>query len=220
MDAAGRNLLNIGYTMIAGILISLFHIIFVSNIVASSDALELVKSESVVLSLLYFGCAIIIIVNMISAGNNLIYYATNSEKQLTISEKQLIDNVGLYFDTRIGSMIEGGILFFSNDKGEQGLICSLEDLGKANWDDALKLCREYKGGNHSDWRLPTKDELSLICNLLHKRKSNSGFVSDYYWSFTEPETDSNYAWTENFRTGLYLTQNKTKEIMVRAVRSF
>ena len=78
------------------------------------------------------------------------------------------------------------------------------------WFDAVKVCANLG----SNWRLPTKDELSLLYNNKDKI---GGFASDYYWSSTEEGSD--YAWWQDFAEGLQIFFFKDDATNVRAVRT-
>jgi len=78
-----------------------------------------------------------------------------------------------------GDHFGGGVIVYTDEKGEHGLICSKESPGIGSfleatigggikWKDANKLCKEYKGGGYSNWRLPTDLELNLIFLILKK----------------------------------------------------
>ena len=41
-------------------------------------------------------------------------------------------------------------------------MVQLEDLGNATWDDANRMCENSTIAGHTDWRLPTLDELMVI----------------------------------------------------------
>jgi len=84
---------------------------------------------------------------------------------------------------------------------------------------AAKLCTEYRGGDKSDWFLPSKDELNLmIKNLLDKGIGN--FKGSNYWSSTE---NMEYvAWIKSFYMGnkaSSLSDDLTRK-RVRAIRAF
>ena len=58
--------------------------------------------------------------------------------------------------------------FINNGDGtvtdtKTGLMWSVEDNGKhINWNDARSYCQGYSGGNHTDWRMPTLEELKTL----------------------------------------------------------
>lgn len=80
---------------------------------------------------------------------------------------------------------------------------------------AAKICRDYAGGDFTDWYLPSKDELN---KLYQNRIAIGGFTSFDYWSSTE---NSNYfAWYQYFSTGGQVYGNKDNILFVRAVRIF
>ncbi len=80
----------------------------------------------------------------------------------------------------------GGIIFYID--GTKYFECS-DYLGYDFWSEAKIRCRNYRGGGYCDWRLPTKDELNLICQYIIKTGINSS--NDKYkwciWSSTSEE---------------------------------
>ena len=72
IKAAGNNFSIIGFTMIAGIIITLIQVFYAANAdMASRGDLESIKNANILFMFLYILCAVIIIVNLISAGSNL-----------------------------------------------------------------------------------------------------------------------------------------------------
>ncbi len=72
---------------------------------------------------------------------------------------------------RDGSFIayDNGIVKDTNT----GLMWAAKDNGEnINWEDAKKYCDNYRGGGHTDWRLPTLDELKTIYD------SQNGYTPD------------------------------------------
>jgi len=125
---------------------------------------------------------------------------------------------------RVGESHGGGkvaYIFKHGDRGyvsgqTHGLIAAKEDLTSATWEKALEVCKQFRGGGFSDWRLPSKDELT---RLYENRNAIGGFVERYYyWSSTE--SDKNDAWDQSFRTGAHNLGYKLDSNFVRPVRSF
>ena len=100
-------------------------------------------------------------------------------------------------------------------------------------DYAAKICREYHGGGYSNWYLPSKDELDLMCwNLRGKKYMSSdnpevpnaasgglgGFTLSYYLSSSESSSDHIY--TQDFIGGYQGTDYKSNPCRVRAIRAF
>jgi hypothetical protein len=90
------------------------------------------------------------------------------------------------------------------------------DLGKMNFDDAIKKCSELNIDNETEflWRLPTRIELILMClnkDVLATLKKDS------YWTGTMVDTLSSF----NFNTSnTFLTPvEKFNANYVRPVRS-
>lgn len=83
---------------------------------------------------------------------------------------------------------------------------------------AAKLCDDLVLSGYSDWFLPSKDELSLMYENLHK-KGIGGFT-EYgfgYWSSTE--SNASYAYVVAFASGQQATSMKPLGTRVRAVRA-
>ena len=81
------------------------------------------------------------------------------------------------------------------------------------------------------WYLPSKDELNELCKFARGQRTGSsgvacaatgtlrpGFSPTFYWSSTE--TDDNFAWYQNFVTGLQLSYGKPTSAAVRPIRAF
>ena len=73
-----------------------------------------------------------------------------------------------------------------------------------NWANARSYCQSYKGGNHTDWRMPTLEELN---SLYDQRAVNKGgyhinplisTTSESCWAI---ETRGDEAARFNFRYG-------------------
>ena len=218
IKAAGNNLLYTGYTLIACVLISLIQVAYISSLDSGkSNYLESVKDSNNVFMILNIVFAIVIIVNFISAGNNL-----SSCEELEADVIPNVESEKLLLKLNMtksnsGNLANGGIIVYADTNGLHGLVCSISDLGIGDWNSAKQLCDNYNEGGFSDWRLPTKNELNFIYLLLHRRKMG-GFASNYYWSSTEE--DDNDAWIQYFNSGNQASYSKASKDKVRAVRAF
>jgi hypothetical protein len=94
----------------------------------------------------------------------------------------------------------------------------------AGADYAAGLARAYRGGGHSDWFLPSRDELN---KLYQNRAAIGGFhtswpdESDWYWSSSQNADYAYGAWYQAFVGGLQNAKYyKHFPYRVRAVRAF
>jgi len=114
------------------------------------------------------------------------------------------------------ALVKGGIVVY--EANGHGLIVATSDLGKQDWQNAMRVCEELEWNGYSDWRLPTREELDTLYTTL-KLKGIGDFEDVSYWSSTE--LNSYYAYRQNFKTGRPDRQgNKSKQQFVRAVRVF
>ncbi|NTV05565.1 MAG: DUF1566 domain-containing protein [Chlorobiaceae bacterium] len=136
-------------------------------------------------------------------------------------------------DIKIGVQYGGGIIFYTDQTGQHGLIAAKSDMpgcsaaiaalqglseGLFNWEDAVKSCKKSESNGYSDWLLPNKEQL----NLLYLRKGAVGgftHASAIYWSSSK-STDG-YAWIKDFSSfGCQNSENKESYNRVRAIRVF
>ena len=89
--------------------------------------------------------------------------------------------------------------------------------------EAARVCDDYINtetgtGVYDDWYLPSKAEL----NKLYINKVAIGGFADYnYWSSSETENIPNYAWSQDFLSGVQWKYDKGDNYArVRPVRSF
>ncbi len=80
---------------------------------------------------------------------------------------------------------------------------------------AATLCYDLVLGGYSDWYLPSKDELNILC--LNKA-AIGGFVSVEYWSSSE--VSANFASDKDFVNGAQNSTPKNNALAVRAIRTF
>ena len=80
------------------------------------------------------------------------------------------------------------------------------------WQEAKRSCSELGSG----WRLPTKQELEIMYEQLHK-KGQGNFKKEFYW--TSSEDGNNHAWYFYFGNGnANYGCHKNTPNYVRAVR--
>lgn len=89
--------------------------------------------------------------------------------------------------------------------------------GEAVGEYAARKCLDYSHGEHDDWFLPSKDELNLMYENLHKQGLGSFAHSDY-WSSSGYDADD--AWRQDFDGGNQRYSNRYNEYRVRPVRAF
>ncbi|MGK0391762.1 MAG: hypothetical protein ACI94Y_004529 [Maribacter sp.] len=120
-----------------------------------------------------------------------------------------------YGQVKVGDNYQGGIVFYVNGAGQEGLVCQTNDLGSMDWANAVSLCDRLGDG----WRLPTKAELNLMYTNLHNR-GRGNFVNEYYWSSSD-NNDRTNVWDQDFSNGVPNFGEKVGYLeYVRAVRTF
>jgi hypothetical protein len=106
-----------------------------------------------------------------------------------------------------------------------GLMWAATDNGSPiNWKDARSYCRNYSGGGHTDWRLPTLAELASLYDpkVKNKRGYNvTKFIDTSAQSCWASETLSTKAARFNFTHGqvYWLRQFYSGPTRVLPVRS-
>jgi len=117
---------------------------------------------------------------------------------------------------KIGDIGPGGGIVFMVE-GNFGMEVS-RNLGEYNYSPAIEAVKNYRGGNFSDWRLPSINELNLIFQNIQK----SGVVNlgdQEYWS-TKRANDNSDGWFQRFSDGRQFDDNGNGYHSVRAVRAF
>jgi len=103
----------------------------------------------------------------------------------------------------------GGTIFFA--EGGQYMECSGE-LGNSTWDTAVTTAKNYKGGDFTNWHLPTRSELDLMYKNL-KENGLGGFSDNWYWSLGE-------GYCQDFSNGHQRIYSISNTFCVRAVRAY
>jgi hypothetical protein len=107
-----------------------------------------------------------------------------------------------------------------------GLMWSQATLecGRVKHADAEKACAALDLGGHSDWRMPSVDELFALAdrtriNPAIDTNAFSDTESDWYWSSTITAWNSSCAWLVNFSYGNAYSYGRGYAAFVRAVRA-
>jgi len=116
--------------------------------------------------------------------------------------------------------------------GSNGLALALADEGQMIWNTAISTCAAhtpaFTGGT---WKLATQDEWTNMITAAggdtalrtgFSSVGGSNLQSGIYWSCTEKENDSWYAWSYNFVLGSWGSDHKAYDgvIWVRACLAF
>lgn len=104
--------------------------------------------------------------------------------------------------------------------GEKGYEVS-DDLGKHTWEEAKRIAESYCGGDFTDWRLPTIEELNFVYQNLWKMGIIKGVAR--YWSSSKMHHKKfeNLFWSQKFSEWFSLGADSINfEHSVRVIRSF
>jgi hypothetical protein len=178
-------------------------------VATNSTDLDTIKSTYTLIGIVSLLLNFVVLYNLYEAGDNL----ENVTSLQPGDYNSLIEKLNVN-TTRTGEFSEGGIIVYTDQNGEHGLVCSKIELGKTTWEDAQKLCEIYESDGFTDWRLPSKDELQLIFSFQKARN----FDRNFYWSSTE--FNQTNLWGLNFGNGEWNNISKYTTFNVCAVRSF
>ena len=99
-----------------------------------------------------------------------------------------------------------------------GLMWQKATAGPMDWVQAMRYASSLSLGGHSDWWLPSKEELWGMCSL--PCRSLMDVSPGRYWSSTTYTNYTNYAWGADFEYICSAGSNlKSVSHYVRAVRS-
>lgn len=87
-------------------------------------------------------------------------------------------------------------------------------------DSAINLAWYLSSGGKTDWYLPSREELHMMYAQLYLFGVGgfTGGIGTYYWSSSEQSSTNSYAVT--FANGQKLSQSKSNDYYVRAIRNF
>lgn len=111
----------------------------------------------------------------------------------------------------------GGIVFYI--EGKKAYEVS-EILGEANWETAMSMAKNFRGGGYDDWYLPTIDELNLVYQNLRKPGIISG--NSCHWSSTTFYDSRRYYKYLRIYDGYttFTSSPANNNFSVRAIRAF
>jgi serine/threonine protein kinase len=136
---------------------------------------------------------------------------TNQNSPVVVKEEPMVTPTNL----KIGQKYQGGIIFYLDDTGKHGKVCSERDIGEFNWENAVNKCETLNLEGYADWYLPSKVELN---SLFNQKIIIGDFATYYYWSSTKYE--KNLAWRQSFRSGNQFADKIDIFYFVRAIRVF
>lgn len=154
----------------------------------------------------------------------------------TATTKVVVDGSGSNYSTNVSSLAEnktyyvrayatseygtayGEVLTFKPEIPQYVIVGNLmiqkEDLGQGVISTAFSLCKNSRVAGHSDWRLPTKDELLMMYNA---RSDIPNLKDGKYWSSTF-FGGSDYYYVD-FSNGFSSSEWGVHSYYVRAVRT-
>ncbi|MBN2894267.1 MAG: DUF1566 domain-containing protein [Campylobacterales bacterium] len=109
------------------------------------------------------------------------------------------------------------------DDYDNNASTSNDSIAYKNWTQALSYCEDLTDLGHSDWRLPSINELySITDDTLYSPAIDPAFVhtatDDWYWSSTTYAADTSGAWLVYFTNGDDRADHKSYSDYVRCVR--
>jgi hypothetical protein len=113
----------------------------------------------------------------------------------------------------IGENYAGGIVFYVDENGKQGLIAAKGDI-LSNWFDVNDACNNLKIGGYSGWTLPNKWQLQ---QLFKQNSAVGGFFPEFYFTSV---CDTNVALLISINDGHELWDNTMHPARCRPVRAF
>lgn len=136
---------------------------------------------------------------------NLLFVATSVTSQTTVKQA-------------IGNKLGGGIVFSVTEDGLHGLIVETQDQGSCDFNAISTLIA--KAENHSalgkaftDWRLPSREEATM----LYSQKSKVAGLSGVIWTSTNGK---GMVYVLDTATGKMTAVAKAVKNKVRSIRAF
>ncbi|MDA3899082.1 MAG: DUF1566 domain-containing protein [Spirochaetes bacterium] len=161
-----------------------------------------------------------------------VLYAVGSGKQLPVTGQTTVHTANDDGTYQTGTDAPS-VRFSDNGNGTitdnmTGLMwLQSPDSTKRGWRGAITYCEGLDYASHSDWRLPTVNELETLANYSQSALSTwlngQGFTNvqaNYYWSSTTYAPSTPHAWYIDMNDGILKGDfNKTQTHYVWPVRS-
>lgn len=92
--------------------------------------------------------------------------------------------------------------------------------GSMTWDEAMKYAETLRLGGHTDWRLPTIEELFSLLDFSRSNPASTfpGMPNNWFWSSSSDSSSSSDAWVIYSFNGNVYSDKKTYSYHVRCVR--
>jgi hypothetical protein len=120
-----------------------------------------------------------------------------------------------------GTVMPDGTVYagLSPDTGRAFYAAAKDAPEGMSWDDAVAHARSSTAHGHSDWRLPSQDELNVMFNnraAIGGFNLSGSFPAGWYWSSSE--NTSYTARGQRFSDGNQNSNTKSSGLSVRCVR--
>ncbi len=124
---------------------------------------------------------------------------------------------------RVVEDLRTGLIWKQCAQGRSGAGCATGADSTLTWTQALVAASSETFAGHSDWRLPTVNELrSLVESGCHNPAINTtafpATASTYFWSSSTRASDASVAWIVTFLDGILFIDDKVDVRLVRLVR--
>ncbi len=189
-------------------------------------------------------------INISNPATGLLVYQTNDDKGFYYFD----GNIWQYLNcsgssVSVGDYYMGGIVFYVEPNGLNGLIVALNDVGNGSWtyrgenrntkasglfsgrsntgrlwSSMVRNCENYEHDNYSGWYLPSIGELEELNNnisLINTAISNNvGTPISNTIYWSSTEYNSNKAKAYEFHNNRSVNQDKNSGLIYRAIRTF
>ena len=89
------------------------------------------------------------------------------------------------------------------------------------WKSAIRYCQKLSLAGYSDWRLPSRSEITSIVDKSRKptiKKEFKNALATFYWTSTAHESLDSDAWFVQFSNGIANNTYKSRTHYVRCIR--